>query len=100
MFSDYSFLFHKTRHFTLPDFGLDNLIEMKNQTNFPWLMSNVVDCETGKPLADGEIYHVIKWGDRKIGLVTDKTLFVALCWVYFLGCNAFKLNSLVLYLQN
>ncbi|XP_065570879.1 mannosylglucosyl-3-phosphoglycerate phosphatase-like isoform X2 [Artemia franciscana] len=51
------------------DFGLDNLIEMKNQTNFPWLMSNVVDCETGKPLADGEIYHVIKWGDRKIGLI-------------------------------
>lgn len=37
--------------------------------NFPWLMSNVIDNETGRPLGDGKITHVVDWGGHRIGLV-------------------------------
>ena len=37
-------------------------------------MSNVIDNETGRPLADGKVTHIIDWCGRKIGLVrTNKT---------------------------
>lgn len=39
------------------------------QTEFPWLMSNVVDNETGRPLGDGRITHVVDWAGKRIGLV-------------------------------
>ena len=39
------------------------------KTEFPWLMSNVIDNETGRPLADGKVHHTIDWGGRKIGLI-------------------------------
>ena len=39
------------------------------KTDFPWLMSNVIDNETGRPLADGKVHHTIEWGGRKIGLI-------------------------------
>ena len=32
-------------------------------------MSNVIDNETGRPLADGKVTHIIDWCGRKIGLV-------------------------------
>jgi 5'-nucleotidase len=32
-------------------------------------MSNVIDNETGRPLADGKITHCLQWGGHKIGLV-------------------------------
>ena len=32
-------------------------------------MSNVIDNETGRPLADGKVHHIIEWGGRKIGLI-------------------------------
>ncbi|XP_050442414.1 mannosylglucosyl-3-phosphoglycerate phosphatase isoform X2 [Adelges cooleyi] len=51
------------------DFGLEVLAERVSETNFPWLMSNVVDNETGRPLGDGKITHVFDWHNRRIGLV-------------------------------
>ena len=39
------------------------------QTSFPWLMSNVVDNESGKQLAGGGVTHTVDWGGRKVGLV-------------------------------
>jgi hypothetical protein len=52
-----------------PDFGIDTLMERVEKTTFPWLMSNVIDNETGQPLADGKVSHIIEWCGRKIGLV-------------------------------
>lgn len=51
------------------DFGVDNLMEFAKQTKFPWLMSNVVDNETGKLLADGEEFRILERAGKKIGLV-------------------------------
>ena len=51
------------------DFGIDTLMERVEKTNFPWLMSNVIDNETGRPLADGKVTHIIDWCGRKVGLV-------------------------------
>ena len=39
------------------------------KTSFPWLMSNVMDNETGRPLAEGKITHIIEWWGGKIGLM-------------------------------
>jgi len=51
------------------DFGLDTLEGLVEKTEFPWLMSNVVDLETGRPLADGKVQHIIEHQGRKIGLI-------------------------------
>ncbi|XKL59322.1 hypothetical protein PGB90_000338 [Kerria lacca] len=51
------------------DFGLEILAERVAETKFPWLMSNVFDNETGRPLGDGKITHVIDWNGKRIGLI-------------------------------
>lgn len=51
------------------DFGLEVLSERVAETNCPWLMSNVIDNETGRPLGDGKITHVVDWNSKRIGLV-------------------------------
>ena len=43
------------------DFGIDTLVDFSSKCDFPWLMSNVTDNETGRPLADGKISHVVEW---------------------------------------
>ena len=48
---------------------METLQNVVNQTKFPWLMSNVIDKETNRPLADGKTYHIIDWEGRRIGLV-------------------------------
>jgi len=51
------------------DFGLETLSDLVGRTQFPWLMSNVRDLKTGRPLADGALHHIIEWEGRKIGLL-------------------------------
>mmetsp|Transcript_47718 Transcript_47718/g.139072 ORF Transcript_47718/g.139072 Transcript_47718/m.139072 type:complete len:1627 (-) Transcript_47718:186-5066(-) len=51
------------------DFGVDQLVKMASETNFPWLISNVTEKETGRPLAEGGLTRVINYHGRKIGLV-------------------------------
>lgn len=53
----------------LSDHGLEVLSQWIERTKFPWLMSNVVDNETGRPLGDGRITHVVDWAGKRIGLV-------------------------------
>lgn len=54
---------------TIPDHGLEVLSQWVTQTEFPWLMSNVVDNETGRPLGEGRITHVVQWAGHRIGLL-------------------------------
>lgn len=51
------------------DHGLEILGQWVSKSNFPWLMSNVLDKETGRPLGEGRITHVLDWGGRRIGLI-------------------------------
>ncbi|XP_061724374.1 snake venom 5'-nucleotidase isoform X2 [Cydia pomonella] len=51
------------------DFGLEVLSGLVAQCNFPWLMSNVIDNETGRPLGDGRITHALLCNGHKIGLI-------------------------------
>ena len=51
------------------DFGVDNLVKLMAETNFPWLMSNVYDNFTGEPLGGGLVTHSFEWQGKKIGLV-------------------------------
>ncbi|XP_039298682.1 trifunctional nucleotide phosphoesterase protein YfkN isoform X3 [Nilaparvata lugens] len=51
------------------DFGLEVLSARTAETNFPWLMSNVIDNETGRPLGDGKITHVVDWVGKRLGLI-------------------------------
>lgn len=54
----------------ITDFGLEVLSERVSETSFPWLMSNVIDNETGRPLGDGKITHVVDWNGKRLGLVS------------------------------
>ena len=51
----------------LTDFGVDELVEFRNATKCPWLLSNVIDNMTGRQLANGEVKWIIEWGGRKVG---------------------------------
>ncbi|XP_060517540.1 trifunctional nucleotide phosphoesterase protein YfkN isoform X2 [Cylas formicarius] len=51
------------------DHGLEVLSQWVGQTEFPWLMSNVLDNETGRPLGEGRITQVMHWAGHRIGLV-------------------------------
>ncbi|XP_063691937.1 mannosylglucosyl-3-phosphoglycerate phosphatase-like isoform X2 [Bolinopsis microptera] len=51
------------------DFGLDDLMELKSSCNFPWLMTNVIDKETDRPLGDGMEYLVLQYKDIKVGVL-------------------------------
>ncbi|KZR97668.1 Uncharacterized protein APZ42_007325, partial [Daphnia magna] len=43
------------------DFGIEVLMQRAQATTFPWLMSNVIDNETRRPLAEGKCSLVIDW---------------------------------------
>lgn len=51
------------------DFGVDDLIEFNEATNFPWMMSNVIDKMSDSPLANGEITKILEWGGRKVSVI-------------------------------
>ncbi|XP_067629887.1 mannosylglucosyl-3-phosphoglycerate phosphatase-like [Eurosta solidaginis] len=51
------------------DHGLDVLANLIKKTTFPWLMSNVVDKETGKPLGGGKTHHSLIHNGTHIGLI-------------------------------
>lgn len=52
--------------YEIVDFGVDNLIDFKDKCNFPWLMSNVIDNETHKLLADGLEYVILERNGKKV----------------------------------
>ncbi|GFQ69772.1 hypothetical protein TNCT_419261 [Trichonephila clavata] len=51
------------------DFGVDVLTDFAVRTNFPWLISNVIDNETGKPLANGFVTYVLENKGKKFGII-------------------------------
>lgn len=51
------------------DHGLEVITEHIAKTDFPWLMSNVIDNETGRPLGSGKSTHVIQHGGIKVGIM-------------------------------
>jgi 5'-nucleotidase len=51
------------------DFGLEVLDKWAAKCTFPWLMSNVIDNETGRPLGNGKITHIMNHGDFRVGLM-------------------------------
>ncbi|XP_024050518.1 uncharacterized protein LOC112103131 [Terrapene carolina triunguis] len=51
------------------DFGVDVLEDYIQQMKFPWLLSNVYDRVTSKPLGHGSVKKVVKWNNTKIGLM-------------------------------
>ena len=42
---------------------------MSQETNFPWLLSNVYDITTNGTLADGKVTHIITWHGKKLGFI-------------------------------
>ena len=51
------------------DFGIDHLVKVSQQTRFPWLMSNVLDRRTNRPLAEGRRSLVLDWRGTRVGLM-------------------------------
>ena len=51
------------------DHGLENTSWCRNACTFPWLLANVIDLNSGKPLGDGLPSLVIEWEGKKIGFV-------------------------------
>lgn len=51
------------------DHGLDILAKWVAKCEFPWLMSNVIDNETERPLGNGKTTHIIVHDNVKVGLM-------------------------------
>ncbi|XP_054722641.1 trifunctional nucleotide phosphoesterase protein YfkN-like [Uloborus diversus] len=51
------------------DFGVDILTDFSSRTHFPWLISNVIDNETEKPLANGFLTKVLESKGKKFGII-------------------------------
>lgn len=51
------------------DFGLEVLQKWVEQCKFVWLMSNVIDNETGRPLGNGKISHIVNHNGLRVGLM-------------------------------
>mmetsp|Transcript_54477 Transcript_54477/g.129851 ORF Transcript_54477/g.129851 Transcript_54477/m.129851 type:complete len:585 (+) Transcript_54477:108-1862(+) len=51
------------------DHGLEELKILSKENNFPWLISNVTDKTTGRPLADGLVSRMLDFHGRKIGVM-------------------------------
>ena len=51
------------------DFGLDVLLTHIQNSNFPWLISNVFDSETKKPLGNVDDKHVIEINGLRVGII-------------------------------
>jgi len=44
-------------------------MKLKNETNFPWIMSNVFHCQTKKPLGEGLEYLIIEKNKIKVEMI-------------------------------
>ncbi|CAG8448731.1 2166_t:CDS:2 [Diversispora eburnea] len=51
------------------DFGLPTLKKLVDATTFPWLLSNVLDSESGNPVAGGKKIYILEKGGLKLGIL-------------------------------
>lgn len=61
------------------DFGVEHLVSIAHQTQFPWLLSNVRDKATGQLLAEGRESLVMEWEGKKVkgeGLTATSRLLI------------------------
>ena len=64
---------------------MDPLNDLVKGTNFPWLMSNVIDKETNRPLAEGKVSEIIEWAGCRIGFVSTAitSLSFYICFIVY-----------------
>ena len=48
---------------------MEKLGELTSLMNFPWILTNVLDAETGHPLNGCELWHVMDIQGVKVGFV-------------------------------
>jgi 5'-nucleotidase len=63
------------------DFGVDRLVTLIDHCNNKWLLSNLFDKQTDKPLAGALPYDLTEWNGIKIGLIG----LVEESWIQTLG---------------
>jgi 5'-nucleotidase len=51
------------------DFGIDVLLQRMTEAKWQWVVSNVIDRETGKPIGNAAPYLVRTVGTQKIGII-------------------------------
>ena len=51
------------------DFGVDLLIQRMKEARWQWVVSNVIDIQTGKPIGDAAPYVVRTFGGLKVGFL-------------------------------
>ncbi|WP_267642203.1 bifunctional metallophosphatase/5'-nucleotidase [Haloarchaeobius amylolyticus] len=51
------------------DYGFGAVENFSNESEFPWLMANIVDQETGEPIPGTEPYTVVERDGVKVGIV-------------------------------
>jgi 5'-nucleotidase len=51
------------------DFGLDILLERMQESNWPWLLSNIVDSKTQHTPSEGKAFVIKNYGKLKVGFV-------------------------------
>src|SRR5262249_46760585 len=51
------------------DFGMDVLLTRMKEAKFDWVISNVVDRQTGKPVGGAAPYLIRTFGPLKIGII-------------------------------
>jgi 5'-nucleotidase/UDP-sugar diphosphatase len=51
------------------DFGFEAVEKFAGESNFPWLMANVVQEDSGDPIPGTEPYEVIEKGDVTVGVI-------------------------------
>ncbi|KAG2499917.1 hypothetical protein HYH03_002204 [Edaphochlamys debaryana] len=51
------------------DWGVDNLVKLNSQCNFPWLMANVLQKDSDLPFASAQATWLHDWGGIKVGIV-------------------------------
>lgn len=51
------------------DFDENTVTNLISQTNFPWLLSNVIDLRTGKNFVNCQDYYIINKNNIKIGVI-------------------------------
>ena len=47
------------------------IVKLSQETNFPWLLSNVFDNLNNRPLAEGKTSHMIEWNGKKVSFLSN-----------------------------
>lgn len=72
---------HATDHASIPTLslhsapprpaGVETFVQFAQDCRFPWLMANVIDVKTGKPLAGAQRSVLLDWQGVRLGLMGE-----------------------------